>query len=787
MSPFFSVILTAVIIAGGVGFYFFWRSARRRLLMRQLETKLFVIRIPQGKKEEGRNFKNEIGFSEQLFNSVAFFGVPVAFEVAVPNVGKEIHFYASVPSRVADAFIKQVQSLWNDSVVEPVDDYNVFNYAGVAVGAAISQKERFVLPVRTYDEVEADTFLPILGGFTKINEVGEGGAIQLVIYPAKKGANKETQGVLKALKKGWKIGELLKNRSSFSASDLTDAISGKSAKQPEATARIDEDAVKIINSKLAKPFFEVNVRIVASAPSQMQADSILDGLTAGFSQLAAPNRNEFKATKVRSGDREFFHDFSFRTFGNKGKMILNSGELASIFHLPTSFTEIPNVKYVKSREAPPPANLPKSGVLIGRSVFRGDAIDVRISDDDRRRHVYMVGQTGTGKSNLLINMVADDIRNGRGVAVIDPHGDLVDDILGLVPRNREGDVIVFDPGDIAEPIGLNMLEYDFGRPEEKTFIVNELLNIFDKLYDLKTTGGPMFEQYMRNALLLLMEDAVNEPATLMEVPRVFSDAAFRNRKLARIKNPVVIDFWEKEAIKAGGEAALSNITPYVTSKFNNFTANDYMRPIIGQVRSAFNFREVMDSGKILLVNLSKGRVGEANANLLGMIIIGKVLMAALGRVDTEQAKRRDFYLYVDEFQNFATDSIAVILSEARKYRLDLTLAHQFIAQLTDKIRDAVFGNVGSLISFRVGAKDAESLVKQFEPVFKEEDLINIDNFQAYAKLLIGGETSRPFNIRTLKAEPSDRALADSLKQISRKRFGRERETVEQEIYNRLRK
>ncbi len=773
--------MTVLIFAGGIGFYFFWRAGQKKRLFGQLETNLFLIRIPRA-DEKDKDFKKEINISEQLFNSVAAFKAPIAFEIAVPNVSKEISFFASVPARFAEAFTKQIQSLWSDSVVEKAEDYNIFNYAGVAAGATVSQKERFTLPVRTYEEAGADTFLPLLGGLAKINEIGEGGAIQFVIQPAGKKFKKEGQIVLKNLKKGGKSGDV----SPFSFSDVTEALSGKSGKKDEAPPRLDEEAVKITNEKLAKPLFEVNVRIAASAPSQFQADSILEGLTAGFSQFSAPNRNEFKVTRVKDSDRKFFHDYSFRAFNAKGAMLLNSGELASIFHLPTPFTDIPNVKYVKSREAPPPANLPKEGVLIGRSVFRGETIEVRVTDDDRRRHIYIVGQTGTGKSNLLINMAADDIRRGKGVAVIDPHGDLVADILGLVPKNRVEDVIVFDPGDISNPVGLNMLEYDFNRPEEKTFVVNEMLNIFDKLYDLKTTGGPMFEQYMRNALLLLMEDAINEPATLMEVPRVFSDAAFRSRKLARIKNPVVADFWEKEAIKAGGEAALANVTPYITSKFNSFTANDYVRPIIGQVKSAFNFREAMDSGKILLVNLSKGRIGDMNASLLGMIVVGKILMAALGRVDMEQEKRRDFYFYIDEFQNFATDSIAVILSEARKYRLDLTLAHQFIAQLPDKIRDAVFGNVGSLISFRIGSKDAEFLIKQFEPVFKEQDLINIDNYQAYVKLLIKGETAKPFNVRMIRAEPSDRDYAENLKNLSRLKYGRKREEVEQEIYNRLR-
>jgi hypothetical protein len=789
MSPFFSFIITALIFAGGIASYFFWRSARRKRLVSQLETKLVLIRIPKA-GGEGKDLKKEIAVSEQLLNSVAAFGAPVAFEIAVPHVGKEIHFYASMPARLADAFVKQIHSLWNDSVVEAAEDYNIFNYAGVSAGAAIALKERFVLPIRTYDEVDADTFLPILGGLNNINEIGEGGAIQFVIRPAGKKFKKEAQGALRSLKKGWKLGDVLKSNFNVSLSDFSDALKGSAKNDEKKESRMDEEAVKVLNAKLTKPFFEVNVRVVASAPSQFQADSILNGLTAGFSQLSAPNRNEFRIVRVKENDREFFHDYSFRGFDPQRAVVLNSGELASIFHLPVSSTDIPNVKYVKSREAPPPPNLSKKGVLIGRSVFRGETIDVKVSDDDRRRHIYMIGQTGTGKSNLLKNMIAEDIRAGKGVAVIDPHGDLVEDVLGLIPKNRSEDVIVFDPGDIDNPVGLNMLEYDFRRPEEKTFIVNELLNIFDKLYDLKTTGGPMFEQYMRNALLLLMEDANpsggGEPATLMEVPRIFSDAEFRKRKLARIKNPVVIDFWEKEAVKAGGEAALSNVTPYVTSKFNNFTANDYVRPIIGQVKSAFSFREAMDNGKIILINLSKGRVGDVNANLLGMIMIGKILMAALGRTDTAEDKRRDFYLYIDEFQNFATDSISVILSEARKYRLDLTLAHQFIAQLSDKIRDAVFGNVGSLISFRIGNKDAEFLVKQFEPVFKEQDLMNIDNYQAYAKLLINGETSRPFNVRMIKAELGDRELASSLKELSRQRYGAKRETVEQEIFNRLR-
>jgi len=432
--------------------------------------------------------------------------------------------------------------------------------------------------------------------------------------------------------------------------------------------------------------------------------------------------------------------------------------------------------------------LPSQGLLLGQSVFRGQMKPVYMSDDDRRRHLYILGQTGTGKSTLLGNMIIGDIQAGKGFAIIDPHGDLAENALGFVPKERLDDIIYFNPADLERPMGLNMLDYNFNRPEEKTFIVNEIQSIFNKLFPPETMG-PMFEQYMRNALLLLMEDLPNEPATFTEVPRVFTDPEYRMRKLARIQNPVVIDFWQKEAVKAGGEASLANMTPYITSKFNNFISNDYMRPIIGQPKSAFNFREAMDSGKILLINLSKGRIGDINASLLGMIFTGKILMAALSRADiAEGAGRRDFNLYIDEFQNFATDSISTILSEARKYRLNLIMGHQFIAQLIDKIKDAVFGNVGSLMIFRIGADDAEFLVKQFAPVFSQNDLMNIDNMNAHVKLLVNGQTASPFNMRieTTSWGGGDRALAEKLKEYSRMKYGVDRQTVEDEIYRRLR-
>jgi hypothetical protein len=386
-------------------------------------------------------------------------------------------------------------------------------------------------------------------------------------------------------------------------------------------------------------------------------------------------------------------------------------------------------------------------------------------------------------------MAIQDVLSGAGVCVIDPHGDLVDDILARVPPERAEDVILFAPADLERPMGLNLLEFDAKYPEQKTFVINEMIGIFDKLYDLKSTGGPIFEQYMRNAMLLVMADP-ESGSTLMEIPRVLADAEFRNLKLSRCADQTVVDFWRKEAEKAGGDAALANVVPYITSKLTSFISNDMMRPIIAQQTSAFNFRDIMDKRKILLVSLPKGLVGELNAYLLGMILVGKLLMAALSRADMPKEERRNFFLYIDEFQNFTTNSVCQILSEARKYGLGLIIAHQYIGQLVARgdtaIKDAVFGNVGTIISFKIGSEDAEVLQKEFAPTFDAYDLINVEKFTAYIKLLISNTASRPFTIRTPwpLAGQENLELASNVRQLSRLKYGQDRSLVEAEISQR---
>src|SRR3989344_5797096 len=502
----------------------------------------------------------------------------------------------------------------------------------------------------------------------------------------------------KNLKEGGALKEIIKTGPSLS--DFSGAFKTTKKEDEVKPKIIDESAVKALEMKAAKPLFNVNIRLVAAGPSKMHADAIINGIATGFSQFGAPFRNNFKVVKPKSSDK-LVYQFAFREFSANQTVVVNSEEMASFFPLPTASTTIPRIKWLKAKEASPPSNLPQSGVFIGETSFRGESKPVFIGEEDRRRHVYIVGQTGTGKSTAIYNMAVNDIRDGKGVAVIDPNGDLIESLLQAIPKERVDDLILFDPGDLARPLGINMLEYDPAKPEQRSMIVDELMGIFDKLFDMKTAGGPMFLRYASNALFLLMDDP-DEKATLIDVPRVFTDSEFRNRLVAKCKSPLVKDFWEKEASKVKGEYSLENTAPYFTSKFNSFIANDYVRPIIAQPKSVFSFRKVMDEGKILLVNLSKGKIGEINASLLGMIITGKLQMAAFSRADpVEQDARRDFYLYIDEFHNFTTDSIATIFAEARKYRLNLIVAHQYVAQLTDKIREAVFGNVGTIVSLRI--------------------------------------------------------------------------------------
>jgi hypothetical protein len=460
-------------------------------------------------------------------------------------------------------------------------------------------------------------------------------------------------------------------------------------------------------------------------------------------------------------------------------------EIATVMHFPmtTQSNFSPQLKQSTAATAPAPLDIPRAGegVFVGKNVHRNIEQDIYMTPEDRLRHMYVIGQTGTGKSTVLRNLIVQDIINGDGVCFIDPHGNDVQDILSKIPKERYDDVIYFDPGYTDRPMSLNMLEYDHSNPEQKTFVVNELFSIFQKLYEGSPESmGPMFEQYFRNATMLVMDDP-SSGCTLLDISRVMAVKSFRDMKIANCKNPIVKQFWTEIAEKTSGESGLANMIPYITSKFDVFSANEIMRPIIAQEQSSFNFREIMDSKKILLVNLAKGRLGDINSNLIGLIIVGKILMAALSRVDSFGKDMPPFYLYIDEFQNITTPSISTILSEARKYKLSLTVAHQFIDQLDDKIKASVFGNVGNILVYRTGAEDAEFLQKQFEPVFQAKDIMNIDNMNAYIKMLSHGKPTKPFNIRVDHTPRGNMDIIESLKELSYLKYGKDKDMIRDEI------
>ena len=776
-------------------------------LWRPLHMTLFEIALPEYEADgqaKDRVLAEILSSMEQFYAgmlSVAEDGGVGAknyfsLEIANPCGSSQFIIYAAVPTEKGDLFEKQLLSFFPKAVIsEKRDDYNIFNHDGKTASAQMTLARNPIYAIKTYDEFNHDPVNALINAFSKVNKDGEGAAVQFLIAPAPDTHLRRYKKALLDISKGVPLKEATDIRDSF-FSDVTKAFSDfvttspkKDKEVPREPSAADQAAIENITTKVSSPMLKVSVRIVASAGSLERAKDIVSHLSAAFNQFEDTHGNKVKFEEVSGGKhKELLSAFSFRTFKADIALPINIKELVTLFHFPEAKTTAsPQLKGARAALAAAPVDLPKDGIVLGVNRFRSVDTTVHFSPEDRLRHFYTIGQTGTGKTTLLKHMIVQDIERGEGVCLIDPHGSDVLDVLSAVPSSRANDVIYFDPGVTDRPMGLNMLEYDQRFPEQKTFVVNELLSIFNKLFDMKIAGGPMFEQYFRNAVLLVMEDP-ETGNTLIDVSRVLSDRNFRAMKLSRSKNPIVVEFWKNIAEKAGGESSLANMVPYITNKFDVFLSNDIMRPIIGQERSSFKFRDVMDSKKILLVNLAKGRLGDINSHLIGLILVGKILMAALSRVDAATSDKGvslpPFYLFIDEFQNITTDSIATILSEARKYKLSLTIAHQFIAQLDEKIKDAVFGNVGSIASFRVGAEDAEYLEKQFSPVFSAKDLMNIVNRNAYLKLLINGKPARPFNIETLPPPSGNRSVADRIRELSLMTFGRPRADVEAEIMSR---
>ncbi len=771
------------------------------------QKKIFMLTVPQRvaiKEEDGKkNIKEIISGIENFYSSLGglrahrgfktwLFGRydTWSFEVVV-GADHLITFYMAIPVYLEDYIKQQILSQYPHCQIEEIEDYNIFRDRGYVSGGYIKLLKDKMFPILTYKSMESDPMINVLSALSKLPE-GVTVSIQFLMRSARKEWRKNGVKIASKMQQGNSYKKAMASQGSPLGS-LNSWMPGSSKPVEDKSkdyrlSPLEEQMVKSIEEKASKAGMDVNIRLVAFAETEHQAKDTVKYVANAFSQYSNYQyANGFKAV-IKNNENKTINNFIYRLFDENNNCVLNSEEMASLWHLPFPNTEVPNIRWLMARRLAPPLNLPAEGVVLGENTYRGNTVQVRIKEADRRRHMYIIGMTGTGKSTTMSTMAIQDIIAGKGVCVIDPHGNLIEDILPYIPKERADDVIIFDPSDFGRPIGLNML--DANGLYEMDQAAQEMINIFYKLLPDPSMAGPMFEHYMRNALLALMADPEN-PCTLVELARIFTDDAFRKEKLTHVKDILVKDFWEREYTASQKGSNGADMLSYVISKTGRFVENELMRNIIGQGRSGVNFREVMDSGKILLMNLSKGKIGDANCSLLGLIAVSKLQMAALARADMPEDQRRDFYLYIDEFQNFITDSISIILAEARKYKLNLVMAHQYIAQLVNgtdtKVKDAVFGNVGSIVCYRIGVDDSEVMAKQLAPAVGEYDLMNVEKYNAYVRLLIDNTATDTFNMKAYHPSviaKANKEITQPLKELSRLKYGRDNQVVVREILER---
>jgi hypothetical protein len=800
-----------VLLLAGCGFgYFYVRRLYReqKNFERGLKMVPLLIHLPppsQDSDAKGRDIRDindeNISKAQVLYSILAstfqkgfknkFYGQRhIALEI-IASKGT-VHFYTAVPVGLVSVVEQAIISAYPAARLEEVGEHNIFSPVGRitgTMGGELVLKESYAYPIATYQDIKRDTMQTLLNSLSKLTKE-DGAGIQILLRPAdgawrktskteaeKKRTGKGKQKGVEAFASG--VGQV------FTALMKPPDSKEDSKKDEHESTSLDQSIVQAIEEKTKQPGYEVLIRLVASSNVSHRSQSILNNIVASFALYDAPGKNGFKFVPAKDID-SFVTAYILRFFPQESsKSILNATELATLFHFPDQ-ENIPTSQLERqaSKQVDGPRNMPEHGILLGYNMFRGAKKAIRLSTADRARHMYAVGQTGTGKSTFLENLALQDMLEGRGFAFVDPHGDTAEKLLSMVPKERTEDVIYFAPGEMDYPLGLNMFEYH--SPDQKDFLIQEAINMLYKLYDPGHTGiiGPRYEHLFRMAALTVMADPAG--GTFVDIPKLFRDPAYVKQKLKYVTDQNVLEFWQKEMPQSQRSNDFGEIVSWFVSKFGAFLSNDMMRNIIGQNKSAFDLREVMDTGKILLVNLSRGKTGDLNSKLLGMIFVMKFEAAAMSRADIPEEYRQDFCLYVDEFQNFSTDSFADILSQARKYHLNLIVANQFTTQLSEEIRDAVFGNVGTVVSFRVGTADAEFLEKQFRPIFDIDDLQFLPNANTVVRMMIGGVPVQPFSMATLPPLGSPNTqLMEALKQLSAAKYGRPKAAVEAEIFKRL--
>ena len=704
-----------------------------------------------------------------------------------------VHFYAAVPLSLMELVKQAIVSAYPAARLEEAPDHNIFNQTGKisgTTGGELQLKEKYAYPIATYQDLKRDAMQALLNSLSTL-EKDDGAAIQILMRPADPSWRKEASSIASKKRKGDDSKKGFEQALAVGKDFVTALSKPPEAKKDEGgnkkeLSTLEQATLDAIDDKTRHPGYEVLIRIITSSSTSQRAEAVLGNVIAAFSLFDAPGKNGFKYEAAKSVE-DLATSFILRLFPQAhSKNVLNAVELATIFHFPDQ-RSIPTSQLERqgSKQVDGPRNIPDGGMMLGYNIFRGVKKPIRLAIGDRQRHMYVVGQTGTGKSTFLEGLAYQDMVNGDGFAFVDPHGDSAELLLSMVPKERTEDVIYFCPADMDYPLGLNLFEYN--SPDQKDFLIQEVINMLYKLYDPQHQGimGPRYEHLFRNAALTVMADP--EGGTFVDIPKLFRDQQYVKQKLQYVTDHNVLEFWNKEMPQSQRSNEFGEVVSWFVSKFGAFLSNEMMRNIIGQTKSAFDLRNIMDNKKILLVNLSKGRTGQLNTQLLGMIFVMKFQAAAMSRASIPESERQNFCLYVDEFQNFSTDSFATILSEARKYRLNLIVANQFTTQLTEEIRDAVFGNVGTIVSFRVGQdEDAEALAKRYRPAFDTSDLLRVPNYNTVVRTLIGGVPTQPFSMATLPAQGQpNKQIAEALKQLSAAKYGRPRADVEKEIFGRL--
>lgn len=766
-----------------------WRNYRRAEVINNSEGDLLILEIPK------TNDKKELA-AEQMFASLhgilrdaqelrANGGVQEHLSFEFASVNGQIRFYTWVPRALRSFVESQIYSQYPTvQIREAEEDYVTHERQhDVIYTSDVTLTDNEVLPIKTFQSFEVDPLAGITGTLAKLETTGDEVWVQILVRPVADDWHKTTEKWVNGIRGG-------KSSSSTKVVGWIPQLFEALWKPPETGEKVtvakelsDRDKTRIAEAekKATKLGYQVKIRVAYLGQDQTTARQQMQAIVGTFKQFNSTNLNGFKASGG-SFSKESIIPYRQRQFGPNG-FILNIEELASVFHLPHTSVETPNIVWASSKTAEPPAKLPiitgnpaidEHISAFGLTNFRGINHQFGMLRTDRSRHVYIIGQTGAGKSGLLELFTLSDIFHNQGYAIVDPHGDLAVDNMRFIPGSRMKDVVYFNPADTAYPIGFNPLEVT--NPEQKSNISSEVIGVLKRMFG--ESWGPRLEYILRFTILALLD---RPSTTMLDIARMLTDKKFRKETLSYCTDSVVLQFWNVEYASWNEKFQAEAIAP-VLNKVGAFTANPTIRNIIGQPKSTFNIREIMDEGKILIVNLSKGLIGEDNAAILGSFIVTKIQLAAMSRSDIPNiADRRPFYLYVDEFQNFATDSFATILSEARKYALNLTVANQYISQMTETVRDAVFGNVGSMISFRVSADDAPILSKQFEPQFEAGDLLQMHNRHFIINMVINGEKAPAFSATTLALPPEQIDNTAQIIENSRRLYSRTRADVEAEI------